>query len=400
MIECLVDITDRKRAEEELQRAEKLESLGILASGIAHDFNNILLSLCGNTQLAAMEAAPESHMAELLAESLKACTRARGLAQQLLTFARGGAPIKKTASIAELIQDCAKFALHGSNVGCDFEIAEQLWPVDIDEGQISQVIHNLVINADQAMPEGGVIKISAENMVIDSDDGAHHPTLEDGDYVRISIQDEGIGIPSEHLTKIFDPYFTTKQRGSGLGLASSYSIVKRHDGHLGVQSHAPVGTTFEVYLPASKASVEPEESEEAECAAGNGKILFMDDEEQLRALAGKLLKHLGYRVEGASDGAEAIEAYRKAMASGEPFAAVILDLTVPGGMGGKAAVKELLEIDPDVVAIVSSGYSNDTIMANYRHYGFSGVIAKPYQLEELAEALHTVTSMKPPSGQG
>ncbi len=379
-----IDITERKRAEEELLKVQKLESLGVLAGGIAHDFNNILAALVGNISLAKIDVDRGDKRYGLLEHAEKACWRAQALTEQLLTFSHGGAPVKKRISISELIKEWGSFALRGSKVTCDFTITEDLWPLEVDEGQIIQVVHNLIINAVQAMPEGGVIKASVENLRLEK---AHGVPLKPGRYLRISIQDHGIGIAEEHLPKIFDPYFTTKQKGSGLGLATAYSIIKRHHGHITVESRLGVGTTFRIYLPASEKAPPKTKEEEKRSLVGKGKILVMDDEEMIRETAKQMLSHIGYETETAREGGEAIELYKKAKESGEPFDAVILDLTVPGGMGGKEAIHRLLEMDPGLVAIVSSGYSNDPILSDFREYGFSAVATKPYGIEELRETL-------------
>ncbi len=381
------DITEKRKMEEELLKASKLESVSILAGGIAHDFNNILTAILGNISFAKMEISPEDEIFKTLTAAEKASLRARDLTRQLLTFAKGGAPVKKTTSIAELIKDSASFTLRGSNARCEFSIPDDLWPVEIDEGQISQVINNLVINADQAMPAGGIIKVGAENMIVGAEQAL---PLEDGKYVRISIEDQGIGIPEDYLSKIFDPYFTTKQKGSGLGLATSYSIINNHEGHIKVESELGVGTTFYVYLPASPSKILTEKKVEESPLVGKGKILVVDDEEAVREVAGRLLKCVGHQVAFARDGAEAIELYKKAQEAGQPFDAVIMDLTIPGGMGGKEAINKLLDIDPEIKAIVSSGYSNDPVMSEFKRYGFSGVVAKPYEIVELSEAVDKV----------
>lgn len=387
--EHIRDITERKKMEEELLKAQKLESLGVLAGGIAHDFNNLLTAVMGNVSLAKMFAAPETKAHERLADAEKACERAAALTQQLLTFSRGGAPVKKTASIVQLITDSAGFMLRGSNVKCEFNLQKDLWPVDVDEGQMSQVINNLIINADQAMPEGGIISVTARNLEVD---GCDFLPLEPGRYICISIQDQGVGIPKENLSRIFDPYFTTKQQGNGLGLATVYSIVKNHQGHLAVESEEEVGTVFHLYLPASSKGIEPTTADAGQQpntdGSCSGRILVMDDEEIIREIAREILNHLGYEVEVCGNGESAVERYRGALAAGQPFDAVIMDLTIQGGMGGKETMKALLALDPEVKGIVSSGYNNDPILAHFRQYGFCGMVSKPYTVRELRETLN------------
>lgn len=293
----------------------------------------------------------------------------------------------KTVSIAELIRDTVVFVLGGSNVRCDFSIDESLWPVEIDKEQISQVIKNLIVNADQAMPEGGVIKVLAENVA----EGMEHMVpLKEGRYVKISIVDQGVGIPEEHFEKIYDPYFTTKHKGSGLGLATSYSVLKNHEGYITVESELGKGTAFHFYLPASDVKIPDVEYENEKLIKGRGKILLMDNEESLRNAVKEMLGLIGYEVDLAEDGVSAIELYKKALADENPYDAVILDLTVPGGMGGKKTIERLLEIDPRVKAILSSGYSNDPVMADFEKYGFKGVLAKPCGIERLSEVINKV----------
>ncbi|MCD6500575.1 MAG: response regulator [Candidatus Desulfofervidus auxilii] len=381
------DVSEKRRIEQELMKADKLNSLGILAGGIAHDFNNILTAILGNIILAKEFTRSGEKIYERLIEAEKASLRAKDLAQQLLTFSSGGAPIKKTMFISELLKESALFALSGSNVQCEFSISNNLWAVEIDEGQINQAINNLIINAIQSMPEGGRIKLTAENVTVSEGE-------KKGRYVKISIVDQGIGIPKEHLPKIFEPYFTTKQKGSGLGLAIVYSIIKKHGGYIEVETELGVGTTFKVYLPASLKNVFVRKGLKEKIQTGKGKILVMDDEELVRKVVGEMLVFLGYEVEFAKEGIEAIELYKKAKAQGQPFDAIIMDLTIPIGMGGKETINKLLEIDPTVKAIVSSGYSTDPVMTEFTKYGFKGFIIKPFKIKELGEVLYRVIMEK------
>jgi PAS domain S-box-containing protein len=379
------DITERKRMEEDLIRAEKLESIGILAGGIAHDFNNILTTILGNVYIARMQVKPEDEIFDLLNEAEMASRRAQTLTKQLLTFAKGGVPVKETASIEDIIKEASLFVLRGSKSSCEFFMSEDLWPVEVDIGQISQVINNIVINANQAMPSGGIIRIEADNQMVDDKQGF---PIEQGRYIRISITDQGMGIAEKHLLDVFDPYFTTKREGSGLGLATTYSIIKKHDGHITVESQLGIGTTFHIYLPASDKAV-PEKGEDR-VIKGQGKILVMDDQPSLRKIVGRMLEELGYESEVAEDGAEAIRLVEEAQETERPFDAVILDLTIPGGMGGKEVIEKLLDIDPELKAIVSSGYSDDPVLSNSQEYGFMGMIPKPFESRSLGKVLHEV----------
>ena len=385
------DITEYKRVEEERIRATKLESVGLLAGGIAHDFNNILTSVFANIGLAKMITAKHTSsntsVVERLTAAEKACLRARDLTKQLLTFARGGAPVKSTTSIAAIIRDTVGFALRGSSVRCGLQIPEDLWPVVVDEGQISQVLQNLVINAEQAMPEGGVIDVTVAN---DSIPSLSDLPLKPGNYVRVSVTDQGIGIPQDHLSKIFDPYFTTKQKGSGLGLATTYSIIKRHEGHITVASALGQGACFTLYLPASFMQETTQEETPDDLMSGKGRILVMDDEEEIQEVLGEMLQHLGFDVDFASEGELAMKNYAQALHNGSPYAATILDLTIPGGMGGKETLRQIKALHPEATVIVSSGYSNDPVMARFQQFGFSGVIAKPYNLLDLSKVLSQV----------
>ena len=381
------DITEKKKLEQELLKAQKLESLGVLAGGFAHDFNNFLSGIMGNISLAKIEADREEDIFEALDEALRVASRASALTRQLLVFSKGGALVKKTASISEVLRDSTAFTLRGSKVKCKFNIAEDLWPVKVDLGQFSQVIHNLALNAVQAMPQGGSIRLHARNATLEALSGL---PLKAGRYVKISMQDEGLGIPREHLAKVFDPYFTTKHQGSGLGLTMTYTTIQAHGGHIEVDSEMGKGTTFHIHMPASHEELVESEDRAARLKKGKGIILVMDDDEAIRNVTEKILMELGYEVRCAADGAETITLYQEAARMGRPFDAVIMDLTIPGGMGGKEAIRQLLSIDPQATAIVSSGYSNDPIMSEFEKYGFRGVATKPYRIEKLSWVLHDV----------
>jgi PAS domain S-box-containing protein len=378
------EVTEQRRMEQELLRAQKIESLGVLAGGIAHDFNNILSSIMGNISLARMSLEGQDEVLELLTESEVACQRASSLTRQLLTFSSGGEPITKRTSIEKLVRESAGFALRGSNVKVEFEVDDDLWSVQVDRGQISQAVSNLVINADQAMPRGGLLRIEIRNRLLEEPNALGMPP---GGYVEVAIRDQGTGISLDNLPLVFDPYFTTKQKGSGLGLSSAYSIVKRHGGVLTVESAEGEGATFHIYLRASREEPERPSAEPGRIRKGRGRILVMDDEEPIRMVTGRMLEKLGYEPAHASDGTEALAMYSDALDGDRRFDAVIMDLTVPGGMGGKEAVHKLLELDPDARVIVSSGYSNDPVMAEYRKHGFRGVVTKPVRVDALSEAL-------------
>ncbi|MDA8090829.1 MAG: PAS domain S-box protein [Nitrospiraceae bacterium] len=380
------DITEKKRLEEERLKIQKLESVGVLAGGIAHDFNNILTAIIGNISIAKM--ATGEKVRERLEKAEKASVRAKDLTRQLLTFSKGGGPVKKIASIADLIRENVDFAVKGAGVRCVYIVPEDTWTVDMDEGQITQVIQNLIINANQAMPMGGVITVRAENIAVGSPDNL---PLRPGGYVKISVSDTGTGIPEDVLPRIFDPYFTTKEGGSGLGLATAYSIIKKHGGYINAESAHCEGATFYFYLPAAALEKpEAKPAEEAPEVSGRGRILVVDDDEMVRDVAAKMLGNLGYQVDLSTDGAHAIETYSRAYLCGTPYAAIIMDLTIPGGMGGKECIKKLLEINPEAVAIASSGYSDDPILSNFGEFRFRGAISKPYRTEDLGEMLQKI----------
>jgi len=386
------DVTELKKTEEEIMQ-NKLDSIGVLAGGIAHDFNNLLTAIMGNVSSAKIKLErnlSREKIFERLNETEKATMRARDLTQQLLTFAKGGTPVKKISDIKEIIRDATRFAIRGSNAKCELSIEEDLAAADVDIGQISQVINNITLNGVQAMPEGGTIKVFAGNIEASSETDLPMGQMGNEKYIKISIQDHGTGISEKHLKKIFDPYFTTKQQGSGLGLASSYSIVKKHDGIIKVESKMGEGTVFHIYLPASSNEITQANHQELCQSKGKGKLLIMDDEEIIRNCLSDMLQDLGYDTCCAGNGAEAIQIYLHAAELGSPFDAVIIDLTIPGGMGGKETIRKLSEIDKEVKAIVASGYSTDPVMANYKEYGFKAVLSKPFNTQELREALRQV----------
>lgn len=389
----LRDVTGMIRLEEERAKASKLESLGLLAGGLAHDFNNILTGVAGNISLVRSSGTLDPDIGSRLAEAERACARAKGLTNQLLTFSKGGAPVKKTTSIAAIVQECATFALRGSAVAARFHTSSTVCAADVDAGQISQVVENLVINAQHAMPTGGAIDIHVENQDIAVDEHCHGVRIPAGRYVSISIRDYGVGIPPVHLTRIFDPYFTTKPKGSGLGLATCYSIVQRHGGFITVHSVVGSGSCFRVYLPASNRAVEerPVAAVTSSVVMG-GRVLIMDDEEPIRDVASRMFKRLGYDVVTTCDGSEAVDRFSEASQERRPFDLVVLDLTVPAGIGGREAVSRLKELDPDVNVLVSSGYADDPVMANYSAYGFCGTLPKPFVLGDIRQALQRIHS--------
>lgn len=392
VVSMVQDVTKRLQHEKEQLKMEKLESLGILAGGIAHDFNNILTGIIGNISFAQIFLDSGHRSSKPLAEAEKASQRAGELARQLLTFARGGGPVKKVMSVRRVVDEAVSLMLRGSNVRGNVDIPEDLHAIEADEGQISQVFNNIILNAAQAMPEGGLLTVAADNESLAS---SNELALPAGSYVRITFSDQGCGIAGDDLQRIFDPYFSTKPTGTGLGLASAHSIVSRHGGTITVSSVSGQGTNFTVYLPSTGAAgveqllevVSPTIAEHK-----SGSILVMDDEAMILALATEMLTHLGYQATTCVNGTEALALYKTALGTGQPFAAVIMDLTIPGSLGGKEVAQQILAIDPQACLIVSSGYSSDPIMSDYRTYGFSGAVAKPYTLGEFGEMLGSLLS--------
>ena len=385
------DVSKLRRMEKELLKRQKLESVGVLAGGIAHDFNNILAGIIVNLELAKMQASAED-VRPLLHEAKEAAFRATGMTNQLLTFAKGGAPVPETLSLAEILRASTEFVLRGSNVRCEMDIDDDLRLVDVDRGQMSQVVQNLILNARQAMPEGGVVSITARNR---HDEG--------GEQVEVVVADQGPGIAASILDNIFDPYFSTRAGGSGLGLAVCHSIITRHGGTIEASCSDSGGARLTFTLPTSKADKEPPARDgnvAGEARAVPARVLIMDDEVHFRTMVAKLLAIFDCQVEVASDGAEAIRLYEEALAKGERFDVVLMDLTIPGGMSGKSAVKRLRALDPSAKVVVASGYSHDPVMANYREYGFCGALAKPFRIEQLAQALQDAQESQPHESAG
>lgn len=394
------DMTEEKKMEEEVRRSQKLESVGVLAGGIAHDFNNLLTGIMGNISLGKIflaEGKPE-RVAALLDNAEEASEAARELSFRLLTFSKGGDPVRQISSIEGLLRRSSALALSGSNVAATFALAPDLCPVEIDEGQMFQVFNNIFINAKEAMPQGGTVTITGENSIITEGDPL---PLKRGLYAMISIKDTGVGIPKMNLDRIFDPYFSTKglgsRKGTGLGLSICMSVIRKHEGHISVESQEGAGTTFHIWLPASPAVRQPSAAGPTKVEPASRKILFMDDDERIRSLVENMMLFLGYEVTFACSGEEAIEIYSNTKATGKPYDAVILDLTIQGGMGGDQAVTRLLEIDPGVKAVISSGYADSPVLKHFREYGFAAAIAKPYRIEELKVLLEELFSSDRPT---
>jgi len=388
------DISKSSFLEEEMLKIRKLESVGVLAGGIAHDFNNLLTGITTNLFMARMSVVGNNEASSLISEAEKAAFKATTLTKQLLSFARGGPSIKEITSIKQLVQDTVGFCLSGSNVDYRLELPDDLYDVEIDKGQIDQVLNNLIMNAAQSMPEGGTVTISAENTEFTGAIGSKSFPLQPGKYIKVSVRDEGTGIPHEYLERIFDPYFSTRDEGSGLGLSTSYSIVKRHGGHVYVESTDGKGSTFTFLLPVPAGDGSQKKKNDI-MEKGSGKVLIMDDDVIVRTVVETLLKKTGYSPICVTNGDQALKQYRDALSGGEPFMVTIMDLTIPGGMGGKETIKRLREIDKNARVIVFSGYSNDPIFSNYKEYGFDGVLSKPFSIEEFMRTISTVLKERP-----
>ncbi len=384
------DITEKKQMEDELFNMKKLESVGVLAGGIAHDFNNLLTSIVGRIELAAQSIEGKDNVAaSLLVEAKEATHRAAKLTQQFLTFSKGGDPVKDTTSLVELIKESSEFVLLGSNINCSYTFAEDLWMVNADSGQVGQVIQNITLNAKEAMVDGGQIEFGCEN--VDKEDSRNIPGIKLGEYVCITIKDYGVGIPPEIIDKIFDPYYTTKEAGSGLGLATCHAIIKKHQGKIFVASLPEEGTTFSIYLPAEiHAQTIDSSVPHVQTIIENKRILVMDDDQTVREIAEMQLRKLGHAAHTVEEGEQAIDAFLAAKEKGTPFDLVIMDLTIRGGMGGAETIKTLRSIDKSAKVVVASGYSNDPVMANYKEYGFCSALVKPFDLEMLETCIKRV----------
>jgi PAS domain S-box-containing protein len=394
VVASLLDVSRSRQIEKELRKIQKLDSIGTLASGLAHDFNNILMGVFGNIAMAKFSLPDNDPGLKFLSEAEKSMERARRLTGQLLTFSKGGDPIKERVHLFDFAQDVISFDLAGSTVKPVFEQDDNLWAASADRGQLEQVFSNLAINALEAMPEGGTFSVKLENVEI-SDSSI--PTLKQGKYVKATIRDTGEGIPEKIIEQVFDPYFTTKQTGNGLGLSTVYSIIQKHNGFIEINSKVKKGTTITIFLPAVAVVKDPDTAKiekKITTQRENLSILVMDDEKAVRDIVSLLLGRIGYTVETVEDGVQALLRYSESLAKGSPFSAVVMDLTIPGGVGGKDAVKNILEIDHNAKVVVSSGYADDPIMANYAKFGFKGVIAKPYTLTKLSETLDKVLAME------
>ncbi|MBI5633248.1 MAG: PAS domain S-box protein [Nitrospirae bacterium] len=391
IIGTFLDITGRRKMEEELRKIQKLESLSSFAGGIAHEYNNILTAIIGNLALAKMYAKPGYEVYDVLIEAEKASLRAKDLTSQLLSFAAGGTQVRKVVFIQELVREIVGFSVDSKTVACELSIPDNLWTVEVDEGQVGQAIDTLIKFAQKTTLPNSRIKISAENMIISRSSAL---PLREGRHIMIAIEDQGNGISEVELQTLFDPFGSGDKKGSGLELASAFAIIKKHDGHITAESHFDVGTMFRLFLPAMEETPQLTTELFAVHPARTGRVLVMDDEEIVRVVIERLLLQCGFEAVLTKDGAEMLRLYREAKEAGKPFEAVILDLIIQNGMGGQEAMKNLIEYDPNVRVIVSSGYSNDPIMANFRDYGFSSFLPKPYKLDELKRVMKEISYSK------
>jgi PAS domain S-box-containing protein len=391
LLAIFTDLTERERLQGEVLKLQKLESLGVLAGGIAHDFNNLLTGILGNVSLARSLLPPGQETVEILAEAEGASRRAAELAYQLLTFAKGSEPVKRAVSVRGLVEATSSLVLRGTRATLTLDLPERLRDVEADEGQLGQALTNILLNAVQAMPEGGTVRVSAADVRVEPGGPLPvAPGLAPGAYVRLRVADTGPGIDRAHLHRVFDPYFTTKATGSGLGLASVHSILRKHGGAVTVRSAPGEGAAFDLWIPASAAPLAPRGAAApavVPLATAAHPVLVMDDEPAIRQVSQRMLTRLGYAVEACCSGEEAVARYRAARAAGRPFGAVIMDLTVRGGMGGAEAAQRILAEDPEARLVVSSGYSNDPVMAEHASHGFRATLHKPYQVAEMAEVL-------------
>jgi nitrogen-specific signal transduction histidine kinase/CheY-like chemotaxis protein len=384
------NITERKNTENALQNAQKLESLGILAGGIAHDFNNMLCGLFGYIDLAKsyLSSNKAQDAARALSGALRSFEMLSSLANQLLTFSKGGAPCRKATALESIIKASGSLAVSGSNVRCRFDIAADLMACDCDGNQVSQVLTNIIINAKQAMPSGGEVVVTARNVVLLPDQNAHLP--KGGNFIRISIKDHGVGIPLHILKNIFDPFFTTKETGHGLGLSTAFSIIKRHDGSIDVESEPGIGAVFHVYIPAATAAAPPDSEEIPEVYEGKGPVLVMDDDESIRSIYGDMIGLLGHTVVTAESGEEAIRLFKESIDANRPFCGTILDLTIKGGKGGMETLREIRRLQPRAKVVVASGYSNSPVMSNPSEMGFDGSLAKPFTTGDIVRLFRRI----------
>jgi len=380
------DITERKKMEEEIVKSQKLESLGVLAGGIAHDFNNILSIILGNLSLAQTHIERKRHgkINDILSQACNATNRASDLVDQLMTFAKGSRLRKRTMSISDMLKESIVFAIRGSNVKCQYVIPKDLKYVDVDESQINQVINNLIINAKEAMPDGGMIRVSAENVSLDDNNSLN---LKGGDHIKLVLEDTGVGIPHEIIDKIFDPFFTTKNRGSGLGLATSHSIIAKHGGKLTVNSEVGKGATFEIFIPCSSKDLLENGANSMVNSELSGNILVMDDEAEMRRVLEGMLVALGFTVETAENGEQAISKYKDALESGSPYNMVVLDLIIPGEAGGVTTLNELEKLDPGVKGIITSGYEKNLTLDDYESRAFKAYLKKPFSIMDLNKTI-------------